>query len=138
MTTVGFGDFYPGTVFGRILILVTAMWGTCLIGLLILSVGEVFNLTPNEGKSLQQLLQTRMAAKAITASMRYFTYKSKYLKSHSSKSKEDQLNQPEDENTIEDRVELNELNRCRKEMLKALADFKQHSRILSDLNDTEE
>jgi len=89
MTTVGFGDFYPGTVFGRVLILCTAIWGTCMIGILIISVGEIFNLTPNEGKSLQQLLQTRMAAKAITASMRYFTYKSKYLKSHSGKQNQD-------------------------------------------------
>jgi hypothetical protein len=39
---------------------------------------------------------------------------------------------------IEDRVELNDLNRCRKEMLKALTDFKEHSRLLSDLNDNEE
>jgi hypothetical protein len=89
MTTVGFGDFYPGTVFGRVLILCTAIWGTCMIGILIISVGEIFNLTPNEGKSLQQLLQTRMAAKAITASMRYFTYKSKFLKSHSGKQNQD-------------------------------------------------
>jgi hypothetical protein len=38
------------------------------------------------------------------------------------------------ENSIEDRVELNDLNKCRKEMLQALADFKEHSRTLSDLS----
>jgi hypothetical protein len=38
------------------------------------------------------------------------------------------------ENSIEDRVELNDLNKCRKEMLQALADFKEHSRMLSDLS----
>jgi hypothetical protein len=82
MTTVGFGDIYPGTVFGRIIILLTAVWGAFLISLFILSVGEIFSLTLNERKSLQQLLQTRKAAKTITASMRYFMSKKKYTKSH--------------------------------------------------------
>jgi hypothetical protein len=31
---------------------------------------------------------------------------------------------------IEDRVELSDLNRQRKEMLAALADFKEHSKLL--------
>jgi hypothetical protein len=33
---------------------------------------------------------------------------------------------------------LNDLNKLRKEMLQALADFKEHSRLLSDLNVQEE
>lgn len=85
MATVGFGDIVPCTVFGRIIVLIAAIWGTFMISLLILSVGEIFSLVPNESKSLQQLLQTRMAAKAITASMRYYTSKNKYISSHKSK-----------------------------------------------------
>ena len=42
------------------------------------------------------------------------------------------------ENSIEDRVELNDLNKLRREMLQALADFKEHSRLLSDLSVHEE
>jgi hypothetical protein len=52
MTTVGFGDIYPGTYPGRTIILLTAIWGAFLISLLILSVGEIFSLSLNERKSL--------------------------------------------------------------------------------------
>jgi hypothetical protein len=138
MTTVGFGDISPATVFGKAVILLTAMWGTFLIGLLILSVGAVFNLKPNERMSSQQLLQTKMAARAITASMRYFLYKQKYLDNKLTKDKDGNvIVSPANENTIEDRVELKDLNQCRKEMLTALANFKQHSKLLHELNDTE-
>lgn len=81
MTTVGFGDIYPGTYLGRSLILVTAGWGTFLMSILIMSVGKIFGLSYNEEKSLQHILSTRKAAKTITASMRYYMQKSKYLKS---------------------------------------------------------
>jgi hypothetical protein len=45
MTTVGFGDIYPGTTFGRIVILLAAIWGAFLISLLILSVERIFALS---------------------------------------------------------------------------------------------
>ena len=44
MATVGYGDFVPNTVFGRIVAMLVAIWGTFLISLLILSVGNIFNL----------------------------------------------------------------------------------------------
>jgi len=39
MATVGFGDIVPATVFGRVIVLIAAIWGTFMISLLILSVG---------------------------------------------------------------------------------------------------
>ena len=42
MMTVGYGDIYPNTVFGRIVAIIAAIWGTFLISLLILSVGQIF------------------------------------------------------------------------------------------------
>lgn len=39
MATVGYGDVVPATVFGRIVAIACAIWGTFLISLLILSVG---------------------------------------------------------------------------------------------------
>lgn len=95
-------------------------------------------MKPVEVKSQQQLLQTRKAAKAITVSMRYFLYKQKYLENQLTKDKEGKLIvQPEDGTTIEDRVELKDLNQCRKEMQKALAEFKAHKLVLHELNDSE-
>jgi voltage-gated potassium channel Kch len=44
MTTVGYGDIVPGTSFGRLTVIVAALWGTFLISILILSVGNIFKL----------------------------------------------------------------------------------------------
>ena len=44
MTTVGYGDIYPVTVFGRIIGVIAALWGTFVISLLIIVATEVFAL----------------------------------------------------------------------------------------------
>ena len=75
MTTVGFGDLVPFSVFGRIIIMMTAFWGTFIISLLILSVSQIFDLTRNQRRALHHLLLTKKAATSITAAMRYFMTK---------------------------------------------------------------
>jgi hypothetical protein len=42
MATVGYGDIAPVTLFGRLVAIAAAIWGTFLISLLILSVGNIF------------------------------------------------------------------------------------------------
>jgi voltage-gated potassium channel Kch len=42
MTTVGYGDVSPQTLFGKFVAIAAALWGTFLISLLILSVGQIF------------------------------------------------------------------------------------------------
>lgn len=78
MTTVGYGDVTPRTVFGRLVAITAALWGTFLISLLILSVGEIFSLNYQEQKALNHLLKTRLAAKSITSFMRFLLAKKRY------------------------------------------------------------
>jgi hypothetical protein len=78
MTTVGYGDIYPCTLFGRCVAVAAAIWGTFLISLLILSVGTIFELNNNEQLALNHLLKTRTAANSITAFMRYLLAKKRY------------------------------------------------------------
>lgn len=78
MTTVGYGDVVPATLFGRLFAITAAIWGTFLISLLILSVGNIFNLTYQEQRALNHLLQTRSAARSITAFMRFLLAKKRY------------------------------------------------------------
>jgi hypothetical protein len=56
LTTVGYGDVYPSTYFGRAMIMVAAFWGTFLISLMIMSVSRIFNLKDTEQKALHHLL----------------------------------------------------------------------------------
>jgi len=56
LTTVGYGDVFPNTVFGRCLIMCIAFWGTFLISLMIMSVSMVFSLKDTEEKALHNLL----------------------------------------------------------------------------------
>ena len=55
MTTVGYGDVYPHTFPGRCVCIFTAIWGTFLISLLILSVNEIFALNDKENKAIDHL-----------------------------------------------------------------------------------
>lgn len=82
MTTVGYGDIYPVTLFGRMIGVVCALWGTFIISLLIIVASEIFALSIIEQKALHHLLQTRKAAQSITNSMKYFISKQRYLESH--------------------------------------------------------
>ena len=79
MTTVGYGDMYPVTLFGRMIGVICAFWGTFIISLLIIVAERVFALKGVENKALNHLMRTRMAAQTITNSMKYFLSKSRYL-----------------------------------------------------------
>ena len=50
MTTVGYGDYYPKTNLGRLIIIITAVLGNVLISLIIVSMQRVFEFSENEQK----------------------------------------------------------------------------------------
>jgi len=78
MTTVGFGDVVAYSQFGRLIVMITAFWGTFLISLLIVSVSKIFELTRKQRKAMHHLFLTRKAASSITSAMRYFLAKKKF------------------------------------------------------------
>ncbi|CAI2360776.1 unnamed protein product [Moneuplotes crassus] len=77
MTTVGFGDFYPLTIVGKIITVLTALWGGFIIGLLIVSVTEIFSLSPTQKVAFDKLVKVKRAAKCIIAAMKYQVAKNK-------------------------------------------------------------
>ena len=55
MTTVGFGDFYPATHLGRIIIVIAAFWGTFLVSLIVVSLTISSEFTGVERKSYDRI-----------------------------------------------------------------------------------
>ena len=51
MTTIGYGDYYPKTLPGRSIILITSIFGVFLSSLLIVSVSMHLQMQPGENKS---------------------------------------------------------------------------------------
>ena len=55
ITTVGYGDIAPHTFQGKIIAIITALFGAFLISLLVLAVSSVFDLNKNQQKALRHI-----------------------------------------------------------------------------------
>ena len=51
MTTVGYGDYFPKTLLGRLVSFITSISGVILSSLLIVSLSAYLTMQPNESKS---------------------------------------------------------------------------------------
>lgn len=60
MATVGFGDYYPETHLGRIIAIMSCIWGNFLISLMVVSLTISSEFTvPAHRKAFDQILRTR-------------------------------------------------------------------------------
>jgi hypothetical protein len=55
MTTVGYGDVYAVSPFGRIISIINALWGAFVISLLVASIGKIFELNDNQKKAIAEI-----------------------------------------------------------------------------------
>ena len=69
--TVGFGDLVPFSQIGRVIIMVTAIWGSFIISLVIVVAANLFMLSRSQKKAMHHLFLTRKAAASIIAALRY-------------------------------------------------------------------
>ena len=52
--SIGFGDFYPQTIFGRIVLCCAVLWGVFLVGLLVIHMTAFLRFTPTENKIFEE------------------------------------------------------------------------------------
>lgn len=52
MTTVGYGDFYPRTIFGRCVDLLLVVWGTFIVSLMVVVLTNTLNMDQSEKRAL--------------------------------------------------------------------------------------
>ena len=78
MATIGYGDFYPGTLFGRIVAVLCAMWGAFAFSMIVLSLESSLQLNRNQSKAFHSIVRSRAAAKVIAASLYYNLMKKRH------------------------------------------------------------
>ena len=78
LTTVGYGDISPCTFPGRIVAMISALWGAFLISLLVVTVSSIFDLNNNQKMALRHIRLTRRAAVTISSAIKFFLAKKRY------------------------------------------------------------
>lgn len=87
MTTVGYGDYYAITNFGRLILIFNSILGSCLVSLTTVTVQNYMTLNREEEKALQQLERlsdkytiNQASAAQVKATWDYLKNKSKLAK----------------------------------------------------------
>lgn len=52
---VGFGDFYPRTILGKVVVALSSIYGVCVMSLIIVSIQNTLDLTQEEGRAFLTL-----------------------------------------------------------------------------------
>lgn len=86
MTTVGYGDFYPNTNLGRLILISTAIIGTILISLAVIMLQEGFTMNPIEDNAYRfyerikakELIQKK-GAQYFKSTFQFLSHKNKFL-----------------------------------------------------------
>lgn len=83
MATIGYGDLYPGTLFGRIVAISCAVWGAFAFSMIVFTLESSLQLTSNQNKAFQNIVRARSAAKVIASSLFYNLQKTRHGSSSS-------------------------------------------------------
>ena len=63
MTTVGYGDFYPRTLIGRIIDFILVIWGIFIVSLMVVVLTNALDMDSNESRAL--IVLNRLEAKRV-------------------------------------------------------------------------
>ena len=93
LTTIGYGDYCPGTAEGRIVITIAAVSGAIILAMFVSVASQIFDMQENETKAIDQVDISRQAARFIYKSLLFYQSKKKlYLKMKQSNKLNDDAN----------------------------------------------
>ena len=78
MLTIGFGDFMPSTIFGRIVAVACSLWAAFSISMVISSIDSILELSHHQVKAFKSIIKSKAAAKIISSCLYYNLLKKKY------------------------------------------------------------
>lgn len=108
MTTVGYGDVYAVSPFGRIISIINALWGAFVISLLVSSIGKIFELSDGQKKAIAQITNFKSAGRSLKSSLKYFIAKKEHSRNEEAKQRGDAV-LPEEKDYVATKDELKQL-----------------------------
>jgi hypothetical protein len=75
MTTVGYGDVFAVSPYGRMISILNALWGAFIISLLVASIGRIFELNENQKNAIAEITNSKRAAALVRAGIKLFNAK---------------------------------------------------------------
>ena len=78
ITTVGYGDSYPITTFGKVTMMLSSLQGALMISLLVLTVSSNFELTENQAIVFRRIQSSKTACDTIIKALKFYRAKKAY------------------------------------------------------------
>ena len=91
MATIGYGDLYPGTHFGRIVAILCALWGAFTFSMVVFTLESSLQLNISQNKAFKAIHRSRSAALVVVEAFRLHLLKKKYGDSSLGVSKQKQV-----------------------------------------------
>jgi hypothetical protein len=88
ITTVGYGDYYPQTPLGRIIILFVAIWGTFIVSIMVVVVSNTLNMEKNERRTSKILNKLNLREELKERATKFIGYAILLKRSEKIKDKE--------------------------------------------------
>ena len=115
MTTVGYGDVYAVSPYGRSISIMNALWGAFIISLLVASIGRIFELNDNQKKAVADITNSKRAGALVRAGIQLFNARKDYKNNRNKAIVNDYVYTPEEIAALKEEVErTSELHKAEK------------------------
>ena len=75
LSTIGYGDYPPSTVMGRVVIMIATVWGAVLLSLFVTVVSGLFEMSKNENDAINSVDLSKEAVNVIDKFYKYYLFR---------------------------------------------------------------